>query len=496
MPPEDEQVMPLTASEEEDQALLEAHEQLIQQQLEGDVIDLIDSSVPMSELGENLFKDWCFAFEQYSVNSGYYGPGAFHLVFGQLPAIRAITIREGQHIHDSRVHLAYMAPTAAGKGEGWKFISDICVILDLKTQSIDETNTAALVGSNTKTSDGIEMEGTGWLNPNNGVNIFCFSEASNIIKDPRERDPNAQPVMNLLQKVMNDYGTKDNQVSKKLTYGELIEYNPSCSIMLTSFILDYMNELIIKRGLFQRLYFYIREVSTDDRLKDLTDIKKNKKANLDVNVMKASIASRLLLINNSYAAAGITEMTYDEAAEEVFEEDVQNSLRRVKTLHPLTQEALAGFVTRFKKLQLKIAMHFACLNLHKKIEKRDAELAIHYTEKLLQTLMDYFTLRVEPNRNELRVYETVLRLADAAVTKLREAPRYQNKTQDFYRVEDVTKMLMTQNRMADHTAELHVRQLRTWDVATFQTDPKKGIEYMRLKPEAIESLNRNKKKQQ
>lgn len=449
---------------------------------EEDLIEHPGEFDPVADLGENLFAHWCDSFLRTSVNNQFYASGAFHLLFGQLPNIRNIKIQRGNSGYiDPRVHLAFLAPSASGKGEGLKFITRMCTMTGIHLQSVGRVTDAALLGTWRRGEEGELNYSPGWLHPDSGIDILSASEATNIIKDP-DRDREAAELMNTLQSVMNDMDSPDNLISKKLAEGEPIEFYPRCSLLLTTFPPSYFDEILLERGLFQRMYLHIKESDQKTREKEKKQLRQIQKERIDTTPIEERVAACMLYIDRCYM--GVEEMWPSSGALHMFEEQDHEIERMMSQFTPAVQEMLQPFTGRFNTLYQKIAMHFACLNLHRRIERVDAELATAYTNRLFESIVVGLYLRSKPNEKTEKMVGKIFERTKAVIEELQQTTPGYMKTKGFVHNTAIVKKLKKSYRMPENVARTYIEKLDAWNFG--EQVEKSGVMFFRMKGELPE----------
>lgn len=449
------------------------------------------------KLGVSIFIDWVRYFTNVAINHDLYAAGAFHLLFGQLPDIKKIRVvsRNGKKL-DPRIHLTVLSPSGSGKGEGQEFIERMAKHLELTVKNVSRTTEPGITG----TIDRPENEGevivtSGYLNPDSGVDIIAASEASNIIKNV-ERDPAAQDMLNTLQIVMDTNGSHKNLFTKKLKENEEISYHPNCSLYLTSVYKGYMGPVILKGGFFQRMYLVIKQLGIQARREEeaLMDEKEMKGVNFEEN--EPELATRMRAI--AFAYRDIYEMHIRPEALEVFKQHRNETYDFIAQLRPTIQNDLTSFVGRFRDLQTKIAMHFACLNQHRHIEKGDALVAVEYTKNLIDGLIMYLHDESEAatNKNEEKAIARIIERVQSCIDMLLkgvgpEVPR-------LVEVATLKAQLYTTYRLPNKIAEHHLNKIHSWGIGEYKTSTKTRLQYFGLKRgidiQALINVDGNKKK--
>lgn len=427
-------------------------------------------------MGHVVLEDYCEAFDQYAHYSVPYAVATFHLLVGQLPNIKNIRIQKGSNSWlDARIHPCYFSPSGTGKGEGANFVSKVAKDLGLKYQPVTSITDAGLVGT---INEDKEIE-YGWLHPSKGINIISATEASVILQDypPRE----SRNVMDLLQVAMNNLGSDDSIIARKIGFGDPIEFQPTCSFLLTTYVPTNLTNIILQRGLLQRAYLTVNTVSLDDRLKAM----KRQIANLtnppDSRELVKSIVDRLKHVNTHYS--GKTYMPVDARAVPLFEHYTKELLDMIYQATPFLQEKLGEFVSRMSGHQTRLAAHFACLSLHDRIEPGDVGLAALHTRQQFKDILSFLERSITVPKEWNDQFYMVKRRVSTAIEilyKSNECAIEEGTGHRWIPKQSLIDAIKNMSSVTDQTASINVQQMKEWRLIEVRKHKVMQKEFVRL----------------
>tara|TARA_R110002020_G_scaffold14091_4_gene50145 strand:- start:7683 stop:9110 length:1428 start_codon:yes stop_codon:yes gene_type:complete len=200
-----------------------------------------------------------------SGNVSYYNEMAGLLSFfyaqGQT-LVDYVRIPVGGSHQDPRIHLFWIQPTRSGKTIAWEHTGTIIEDIGIEIANFTTGSDAALIGSWNKTNAGTEDEQLD-LVPGllAGKKCLNFDEGS-ILFDTKSK--HLQEVILYLQQAMNPVGTRANVLTKHLKDGE-IKTESRVSFWLTTFPPDGVREVVLGKGVFQRVLLLIRPWTVEQR---------------------------------------------------------------------------------------------------------------------------------------------------------------------------------------------------------------------------------------
>lgn len=322
--------------------------------------------------GTALLAKWKTEFEKRCWGSDQFAEVSFHVLFGQLPSIRAIPIHYENNTSDMRVHCMLFQRSGTGKGRGFSFVVEMAQQLELVCMKPDATTDAVLLGSFERIEGEPEPNQIfGILDPNKRpqVNLLMMNEAI-LILDTKKTDWN-KDYMTYYQIVMNPIGTPDNRIEKtNLSMGgQIITINPVVSLFLTTYPPDKLLETITKAGFIQRM-ITLYNIQTFEERKDHWKTMTAKTGKMgDKSPLIAEIVNALKYINQYYRKNPFIIMSDETSA------NLQMVMRQIfeplDKVNDAMREHLADFVPRIYDNLIKLAYHHAMCRLSPIVENKD-----------------------------------------------------------------------------------------------------------------------------
>jgi hypothetical protein len=200
-----------------------------------------------------LIKGYVDMFNDISYHNEMAGIISFLYVQGQI-AVDYIRIPVNNSHIDPRIHLFWIQPTRSGKTIAWEHTGEVLESLGIKQDMFSTGSDAALIGSwNKYEEDGeqvLELQ-EGLLAGKKALN---FDEGSLLFETKKQH---LSEVVLYLQQAMNPVGTKANTLVKHLKDGS-IETESRVSFWLTTFPPQGVREVVLTKGVFQRVLLLIR----------------------------------------------------------------------------------------------------------------------------------------------------------------------------------------------------------------------------------------------
>ena len=194
----------------------------------------------------NMFSDISYHNEMAALISFFYVQGQSLVDYMRIPI-------NNSHI-DSRIHLFWIQPTRSGKTIAWEHTGEVLDTLGIKQDMFSTGTDAALIGSwNKYEEDGeqvLELQ-EGLLAGKKALN---FDEGSLLFETKKQH---LSEVVLYLQQAMNPVGTKANTLVKHMKDGS-IETESRVSFWLTTFPPQGVREVVLTKGVFQRVLLLIR----------------------------------------------------------------------------------------------------------------------------------------------------------------------------------------------------------------------------------------------
>lgn len=194
----------------------------------------------------DMFSDVSYHNEMAGLISFLYVQGNTLVDYVRIPI-------NNSHI-DPRIHLFWVQPTRSGKTIAWEHTGLILEELGIKTDMFSTGTNAALIGSWNK----YEVDGEQVLELQEGLlsgrKALNFDEGSILFET---KNQHLSEVVLYLQQAMNPVGTRANTLVKHMKDGT-IETESRVSFWLTTFPPQGVREVVLSKGVFQRVLLLIR----------------------------------------------------------------------------------------------------------------------------------------------------------------------------------------------------------------------------------------------
>ena len=175
-------------------------------------------------------------------------------------------------LYDLRLHLLWIQASRTGKGVSLNVAEDFAKGLGLTMAKELQFTDAGVVGTidptamKTNKKSGFSPGDPDYINPmvigDLGLyDIVAFSEAKQMFKT----GTHTEDKLEILQTVMDVPKPNSYNVRKKLGLEMAVQYNSTATILGTTYFLEEFAEILLKQGLFQRLYTGVRDVSWKER---------------------------------------------------------------------------------------------------------------------------------------------------------------------------------------------------------------------------------------
>ncbi|MFB6236965.1 MAG: hypothetical protein ABEH81_01205 [Halopenitus sp.] len=308
-------------------------------------------------------KEWVDVFtSDYSYKNPLYGRGALHVALGRCLINQRIKKR-GSYT-SPRVSMFYLQGPSSGKSSGYSMIHEVIDSLNIEIDSPDEMTDAALIGTVERTMD--ENGDETWEVEEgilSEVEVFHLDEASVLI-NPKDYQQN---MMTYLQKALNPIGSEQNKITKSLAHGDEIVVRPNCSLILTSYMPEGIEDTVLNTGFLQRMLVFPRDLTIEDRI-DQTELdiqalgEDRKESNLQ------DLINELKRIRNHYKEP--MEFSWDKAKPTFvkYQRDMYDEIRDT----PIeVRSVLEGFIPRMLEQLTRLAFHYCCMRRDTEIQPRD-----------------------------------------------------------------------------------------------------------------------------
>ncbi len=325
--------------------------------------------------GRNLIDNFCNEFEKKSWNLPFYAKISFHVLLGQLPSIKNMSMNIYGNSEDLRIHMLLLQESGSGKSGGFSFTSKVAneITPPINFVASGDLTNASLVGSIEQRENGTKIERHGLLSPRDeskggNVDILGSSEASQII-DTRNDYFQKNAITNL-QKAMNRIGSSDNIVRRDLMTGT-VKYNTDASMYFTTYPPERLMDTITRTGLLQRMVVIHNQIGLSDKMKaSMRHLEGLRNDGIEIEI--DDIVDAMGIINKVYSDVNKLKLT-DEGYD-VLKDTIKNQLYKPLNngIKPTARRELRKFTTRYQNNLFKLAWHSAIARLSKKVELRDA----------------------------------------------------------------------------------------------------------------------------
>ncbi len=435
--------------------------------------------------------DFVQAFGRSCFYSEAYAWACFHMLVGAMPNIRRLKIKRGDTWLDPRIHVAYLADSASGKGVGASFVTDVGKKLGIEVYNATDFTDAALIGTIHTTDNGEPVIHKGllsgqtlrWNEAQGGedvlnVDILLVSEASKVL-NPKP-GPNDIGIMNSLQIAMNTVGTSDNLVTKKLAKGPSVSYPTDVTLFLTTFLPVSFGDVVLKRGLFQRTLMVVKEANHEERVKISQEFFRSfyiktgeefyhnpvtkeagNKSTDDIVDMVAKV------IKDANRWARDQEwITVSEGAAKRLSKLVERFQDQVKSLSPFLQAKIHEFVARLAGHLVKLAAHVAILN-HRSVVEEEHVIALEklHAPERFEDLITYLSNNVEEPKEFTARMNRELRCLFSSCKDLENEGQYKNwpgAKLGWREREDLQRKLVTKLRLPPSGARAMIDRHILW----------------------------------
>lgn len=317
---------------------------------------------------EDFVGSWVDTFTtDYSYENPLYGEAVLHVILGRCLINQRIQKRGSETA--PRISLFYLQGPSSGKSSAYGMIYEVLDSLGIEIMSPDETTDAALVGTIEREVD--EQGNEEWVEEEGVLSeteVFHFDEASVLI-NPKKYQEN---MMTYLQKALNPIGSEQNKITKKLAHGEQITVRPSCSLLLTSYMPEGIEETVLNTGFLQRMIVVPRDLTIDDRIaqteKDIMALgEEAKESELEELINEFKRIHRFYQEPKefSWERAKPTLVKY---ANDMYDQvaDTPIEVRRV----------LEGFVPRIIEQLYRLSLHYCCMRRGTTVRSEDVRNAV------------------------------------------------------------------------------------------------------------------------
>lgn len=382
-----------------------------------------------NDVALKAYFDFLVSFSRSCFYSEPYAWACFHMLIGSMRHIRRLRIVRGDDWLDPRIHVAYLADSASGKGVGASFLQRVTKRLGTSVYNATDFTDAALIGTIRTTDDGEPVVHKGllsgytheWLEDKQAmeprpIDILYVSEASKVL-EPRP-GPSDALIMNSLQIAMNPYGTPDNLVTKKLAEGPSVSYGTDVTLFLTTFLPVSFADVVLKRGLFQRTLMIVKQSHHKERVEVTKEFFRSfymESSDVYHNPITGEVGDKStddiidmvvkVIREADRWAKGVESISISDDAAKRLEKLVVKFHDQVQGLSPFLQAKIHEFIARLAGHLVKLAAHVAILNKSEIVEE-DHVIAIEHLHapQRFEDLITYLSNNVEePKEFTVRV---------------------------------------------------------------------------------------------
>lgn len=306
------------------------------------------------ETPQDFVEDWINVFTRdYSYCNELYAQGVLHVILGRC-LINQRIVKRGSTSRP-RVSLFYLQGPSSGKSSAYGMIYDVLDSLGIEIISPDELTDAALIGTIESETD---AQGNTEYQVQEGVladaEVMHYDEASVII-EPKSYQENT---MTYLQKALNPIGSESNKITKELAHGDEIIVRPTCSLLLTSYMPDGLEDTVLNTGFLQRMITIPRDLTIEDRMaqtrKDIEALGEGRNdGDLEDLIME------LKRIRNTYNEP--VDFHWSDAAKKVLMKYQEDMFDQIKDTPIEVRRILEGFVPRMMEQLYRLSLHYCCM---------------------------------------------------------------------------------------------------------------------------------------
>lgn len=304
---------------------------------------------------------------------------------------------------DLRLHLLFIQESRTGKGVSLNVAEDFATNLGLTMAKELQFTDAGIVGTIDPNAMKINKKGgympgdPDFINPMvigdlGTYDIVAFSEAKQMFKT----GTHTEDKLEILQTVMDVPKLNSYNVRKKLGLEMSVQYNSTATIMGTTYFLEEFAELLLKQGLFQRMFVGVRDITWSDREKINKALIYPPKTILPFDMYEASLgelADNVKESVNSYKPGTI--MKIDDSGRKGLHYLDKERLKYVRSNISGTElDIIKPFVTSMVSTNIKLAGQRAILNGSDTISYKDAKETREDMMFYLKSIINHIMTRV------------------------------------------------------------------------------------------------------
>jgi len=230
-----------------------------------------------------IIEDYVERFSLTSFNNELPALLSFFYVNGQA-VVDEIRVPIWASILDPRVHVFWIQPTRTGKTIAWEFISEVLEGAGIDTEGYASTTDAGLIGTIYEEKEGNETVTYTKVGALGGKKALNFDEGSVLLQGDRKTHSNETILY--LQQAMNPIGSKSNILTKPMAKGTVTTQS-SVSLWITTYPPQGVKDIVLTKGLFQRVLLFVVHWDDDDR----KEVSQRRMSGVFKNVMHTAVST-------------------------------------------------------------------------------------------------------------------------------------------------------------------------------------------------------------
>jgi hypothetical protein len=358
----------------------------------------------------DLMKQWFDTFESFSYNNPFYNIISLHVILGQL--LKDIKIYKGSSREDARASQFYMQEASSGKSRPLDFLVSVAKQLGLNVISnFTKVSDTYLGGSYSETED---EEGRKKLKifygKLNDVDLIYWDEGETLFYQTEF----SKFTLNLFDTALNPLGSVSNEVriglKAGLQEGEIV-YNPHCSLSITSYEPENLKRMLVRKGFFQRIFFYPREMSLDLRLLNARKDAELVGSKVDWEEISMHIANELHNIRDTAKSHSEIVIKFEHVVPYI-NQFMEKFFNTVRDAPEDTQRIMGEFISRYQSKIYTLAIHKMFLDERTEINKDDIIYAFHIINDMFEKQLIFLEQMFPSKRyKEIMLWVRVIREA-------------------------------------------------------------------------------------
>ena len=208
-----------------------------------------------------IIEDYVERFGLTSFNNDLPALLSFFYVNGQV-VVDSVRVPIWASMLDPRIHVFWIQPTRTGKTIAWEFISEVLEAAGVETVGYASTTDAGLIGTVYEEKDGNNVNTITKEGALGGKKALNFDEGSVLLQG--NKNAHSSETILYLQQAMNPIGSKSNILTKPMAKGT-VETQSSASLWITTYPPQGVKDIVLTKGLFQRVLLFVVHWDDDDR---------------------------------------------------------------------------------------------------------------------------------------------------------------------------------------------------------------------------------------